>query len=428
MSRDAPPLRNWLFLVDPDAWYEIWTTLRQNKLRAFLTACGVFWGIFMLVVMLGLGNGLRANTINDMGGLLIPTVYVWSRRTTMAYAGFRPGRSVQLNNADIAAIAAVPGVDEVEPRIRLGEWRGGVNVSSGNKTSNFAVLGDTPAYLRVEPVSLPRGRFINQLDMQEQRKVAVIGEQVRHYFFGDDADAIGRYVQVKGVHFQIVGEIADPKTGDEGDKLSASVIIPFSTFQTAFNSRDQVHWFTLTAQRDAFSPDVEKRVRQTLAARHRIHPDDDQAFGSFNVAEKNEQVLGLFRGIQIFVWFVGVLTLLAGVLGVSNILLIIVKERTKEIGIRKALGAPPIAIVGLIVEEALALTSLAGYCGLVAGVGLLEIARRAFKDQGPLVHAGVDLKAALVATAVLILAALAAAVVPARHAAGVHPVEALRAE
>jgi len=420
----------WFVFLDPDSWYEIWTTLKRNKLRAFLTACGVFWGIFMLIFMLGIGNGLRSGAIRNLGGFAMQTVYVWSQRTTMPHKGLRPGRRVQFTNADIAVVAGVPGVEHVAPRLRLGGWRAGVNVSSGEKTSNYNVLGDVPEFALVEPVSFPRGRFINPLDMKEQRKVAVIGEQVRQFFFADDEDPIGRYIRVQGVHFQVIGEIRSLKSGDEGEKLSASVFIPFTTFQTAFNQRDKVGWFSMSVRPNASIEDIDKRVREALAERHRLHPEDVQALGSHNAAQKSGQVLGLFRGIQRFVWLVGILTLLAGVLGVSNILLIIVKERTREIGVRKALGATPGAIVGLIVQESLTLTALAGYAGLVAGVFVLELADRALRGlpNAPLSRPEIDLNAALIATLVLIVAGLVAGIVPARHAARVHPVEALRAE
>jgi putative ABC transport system permease protein len=416
-------------MLDIDSWQEIWATLRRNRLRAFLTACGVFWGIFMLVVMLGIGNGLRNGAMENLGGLTMRSFWVWSQRTTMPHAGLRPGRNVRFSNTDIALLAAVPGVGHVAPRLRLGGWRAGVNVSAGTKTSNFNVVGDTPALPAVEPLATQLGRFINLLDMREQRKVAVIGEQVARVLFGDE-DPLGRTLRVQGVHFRVIGQVASLRSGDDAEKLAGSVFVPFSTFQNAFNQRDRVGWFALTARAGTSSVDVEKEVKRVLATRHRVHPNDKHAIGSYNAAEKADQIRGLFDGIQAFIWFVGVLTLLAGALGVSNILLITVKERTKEIGIRKALGATPGAIVRLVVQEALVLTSLAGYAGVVAGVALLEVLGRAVVDlpNAPVNSPEIDLNAALVATLVLIAAGLVAGIVPARHAARIRPVEALRAE
>ena len=425
--RALPPA--WFAVFDGDGWSEIWATMRRNKLRVFLTACGVFWGIFMLVMMLGIGTGLRRGTAKSLGGFALLTVYVWGQRTTLPHAGLRPGRSVRFTNADIAALSAVPGVLRVEPRIRLGEWRVGVNVSSGAKTQTFNVVGDTPGLLSVEPLLVPRGRFLDELDVDEQRKVVVIGDQVRHTFFGDD-DPVGRDIRVQGMHFRVIGAVKSLKSGDEGERIDGSLFIPFSTFQTAFHMRDRIHWFALAVEPTASAADVEKGARQMLSRQHRIAPADDQALGSFNAAEEVGRIEGLFRGIRIFVWFVGILTLLAGVLGVSNILLIIVKERTKEIGIRKALGATPASIVALVIEESLVLTALAGYAGLVAGVGFLELLAKTVANmpKAPMTEPEVDLKAALFSVAILMLAGVVAGIVPARHAAGIHPVEALRAE
>jgi putative ABC transport system permease protein len=299
----------------------------------------------------------------------------------------------------------------------------------GNKTGNFAVVGDTPEFRWVEPMALRKGRFLNPLDLQDARKVALIGDQAREVLFGQKTP-IGSYVKIQGVYFQIVGEIFSDKGGDDGDRVRSTLFVPFSTFQRAFNQRDRVGWFSLTAHSWAPAEDVEKAVRRTLAARHNVHPDDEQAIGSFNAAEKVAQVEGLFRGIQLFIWLVGTLTLLAGVLGVSNILLITVKERTREIGIRKALGATPGRIIAMVLRESIILTSFAGYIGVVAGVGVLGLLERivAALPEAPLNRPEVDLRAALVATAVLIVSGAVAGIIPARHAARISPVAALRSE
>jgi putative ABC transport system permease protein len=416
-------------VLDLDAWQEVWATLRSNKLRATLTALGVFWGVFMLILMLGIGNGLERGVIRNLNGLTKYSVYVWAQRTSIPYRGLQPGRFVKLNNADIAAIARTEGVEHVAPRIQMGTWRAGENANYGAKKANFNVVGDTPELAYVESLEITRGRFINQRDMTEERKVCVIGEEVRKTFFGDE-DPIGKYLQVRRVYFQVVGVLDTPKTGDDREKMISLIYVPFSTFQTAFNLRDRVGWFSLTARTDLPASLVEQNVRRAIMAVHRIHPDDSLAIGSYNAAEKYESIQGLFKSIRKFVWFVGTLTLFAGMLGVSNILLIIVKERTKEIGIRKALGATPWSIVSLVVAEGLVLTSLAGYLGVVAGVFGLEAAGRAVKNlpNAPLSQPEISLQVVLIAVLVLIVAGAVAGIVPARHAARVHPVEALRAE
>ncbi len=417
-------------MFDLDAWQEVWSTLRKNRLRAVLTACGVFWGMFMLMVLLGLGTGLERGVVRSLGGMAMHSVYVWSQRTSMPYKGLQPGRYVKFTNQDIAAIQRVAGVTYVAPRLQLGGWRDGQNITRGQKTGNFNVVGDVPEFPLVEPLSLTHGRFFNTFDMSGERKVAVVGTLVTKELFLPSEDPVGQYIQVKGVNFLIVGEVKSMKFGDEGEKLSATVFIPFATFQSAFNQRDHVGWFTVGTDPAYPAAWVEDSIKAALAEKHRIHPSDNQAFGSFNAADKFEKIQGLFRGIRVFVWMVGALTLGAGMLGVSNILLITVKERTKEIGIRKALGATPGSIVRMVVKESVVLTMLAGYLGLVGAVATLEGFGRVLAKlpEAPVSSPEVDFKAALMAQCLLIAAGLIAAIMPARHAARVHPVEALRAE
>jgi len=272
------------------------------------------------------------------------------------------------------------------------------------------------------------GRFINETDMRDRRKVTVIGEAVRHMLL-HDVDPIGRYIKIRGVHFQVVGVMASVQSGDDAERTDNTVIVPFSTFQTAFNGGNRVNAMGIRA-RDGVDPlQLESTLKQTLAARHRADPNDPQAIGSFNLSKQHQRVENLFRGVRAFVWFVCVATLLAGALGVSNIMLISVKERTREFGIRKALGATPASVIGLVLQEASVLTALAGYLGLVAGVAGLELmSRYATTRDGPLAAPHVDLAAALLAVLVLIVAGLLAGIAPARHAARIQPMAALRAE
>jgi putative ABC transport system permease protein len=416
-------------MFDLDAWQEIASTVRRNKLRALLTACGVFWGIFMLVALLGIGRGLENGARKMMGGLLTRSVFIWTQRTSLPYRGLQPGRYVRFRNDDIAALQRIPGVEYVAPRIQLGGWREGVEVVAGTKAGNFSVMGDYPEFRAVEAFSVERGRFLNRRDLKDMRKVAVLGSQVATVLFGEE-NPIGTYIKVKGVYLLVVGTIATDKSGDDGDRVRSSLFIPFSTFQSAFNQRDRVGWFTLTTAANAPPEVVEQRAKAALADRHSVHPNDQDAIGSFNLASQLAKVDGLFLGIRIFIWIVGTLTLLAGVLGVSNILLITVKERTREIGVRKALGATPWAVVSMIVKEAVVLTSLSGYLGLVAGVIALEIVGQTIErmPNAPLNRPEIDLRVALAATLVLVVSGVVAGIVPARHAAGISPVEALRNE
>jgi putative ABC transport system permease protein len=417
-------------MLDLDAWQEIWSTLERNKLRATLTACGVFWGIFMLVLMLGIGVGLERGVHENLMGYARRSVFLWSQSTSLPYAGLPTGRPLRFENADGRALSGLAGVEHVAPRVQLAPTRQGNNVTHAKAGGTFNIMGDVPELLHIHSFSVLSGRFLNHEDLRQERKVIVIGDKVRKVLFPSEQEVIGQYVQVQGKNFQVVGEVSAARGGDEGEKLGSTLYLPISTLQRAFNQHDRVGWFALTLRADSSAPQIEERARQLLASRHRVHPADPQAIASFNAAEEVAKVEQLFHGIRWFVWCVGVLTLIAGVLGVSNILLIIVKERTKEIGIRKALGATPRAIVGLIVSEALLLTALAGYAGLVAGVIVLELVGNTVEGMpsAPLNRPEIDLPAALLATVVLLVAGLVASVVPARRAAGIQPVEALRAE
>lgn len=416
-------------LFDSDTWYEVWAALRRNRLRAILTALGVSWGIFMLILLLGLGRGLETGTKKTIGSLSPNAIYVWAQRTGIPYAGLMPGRYIRYRNGDIELLQNLRGVKHVAPRLRLGGWRQDGLITFRNKTSSVNVLGDSPALAQIESLEVTDGRYLNERDMDDRRKVVVLGRKAREAVFGE-ASGVGETVRVNGAYFLVVGEIRSNKGGDEADRLENAAYVPFSTYQRVYNQPDRVGWFAIGLEEGVDAAAVEGAIKRTLAARHRVHPDDLQAIGTFNAAEKFEQIQGLFRGIRIFVWFVGSMTLLAGALGVSNILLIAVKERTKEIGVRKALGATPASVIGLVLQESVALTTLAGYSGLVAGVGALE-AISSLVDKladAPIQRPEVDLTSALWATAALIVTGAVAGIVPARHAARVAPVEALRAE
>jgi putative ABC transport system permease protein len=299
-------------------------------------------------------------------------------------------------------------------------------------------MGDYPDLIRVEPKDID-GRFINELDMRDKRKVAVIGTTIVDELFERGADPLGDEIRINGVFFQIIGVFSVRQSGDHGERLNKTIHIPFATFQQTFNVGDTVGWFAIEAKEGVSAAVMEKRIHEVLKERHKVNPKDTQAIGSRNASEEVEKLNALFSGIAAFVWFVGVFTLLAGVIGVTNIMLIVVKERTKEIGIRKALGARPWAIVSLIIQESVVLTAIAGYAGLVAGVGLLELigflvgdgvggggSRR--RPGASFANPEISLEAALIATAVILIAGALAGLIPARRAARIQPVEALRAE
>ena len=415
-------------LFDLDSWAEVFATMRANKLRTALTAWGVFWGIFMLVVALGFGDGLRRGVNAKMEGTAANAIFVWGQRTTLPSNGFKPGRRIQFVVEDLEAVRRLPNLGHLAPRLRLGGFRQGVPVSRGAETGAYEVYGDFPAVQHIQKIDIT-GRFINPLDLDESRKVAVIGRQVATTLFERGEDPIGKLIKIRGVAFEVIG-VVDPRSdGDRRDRDEQTIYIPFTSFQQAFNTGNRINFFAITAKDNVPAEQFEEEFKAALMARHKVHPNDLRALGSWNMGDEFSKVGRLFSAINLLLWLVGIATLLAGALGVSNILLIAVKERTKEIGIRKALGARPRQIVSLILAESITLTSVAGYFGLVLAVGLLEFFGKLTQGADiPIADPQVDIKVALIATGVLIVSGAIAGIIPAMHAARVSPIESLRAE
>lgn len=420
-------------MFDLDKWTEIAQVLIKNPLRTTLTALGVFWGIFMLVIMLGAGKGLQNGVEKGMGHWNKNSLFMWAQRTSEPYKGLSPGRSIRMTNEDyVALLQNLPEAEVITPRNQLGGFQGNNNVVRGNKMGNFSVMGDYPDVQKVETILMEQGRFINPLDLADRRKVCVIGTRVQELLFSEGEDPIGAYVRINGVYFCVVGVFATKASGERAISFTERIYIPFSTFQQAFNYGNRVSWFTMVARPGQDAEEMYEKAFDILAARHKVAPDDKRAFGHFNLAEQFKKVQGLFIGINGLSWFVGVLTLIAGIIGVSNIMLVLVKERTKEIGIRRALGAKPFNIVSQIVLESLTLTSIAGYVGLFWGVVLLGVLDY-FVDQSPgenmmFANPGVDLSVGIMALVILMAAGALAGLIPARRALSVAPVDALRAE
>lgn len=420
------------FLFDLDHWQEIRIALVRNRARTALTAFGVFWGIFLLMIMLGSGTGLRNGVMRGFSNGATNSLFLWTQRTQKPWAGLPAGRALQLNNADVQAIRdKVPEVELVAPRNQLGGFGGGNNVTRGRKAGAFSVMGDYPDILRIQSFEVEQGRFLNALDLEERRKVAVIGTRVREVLFQRGENPVGQSISVRGVYFQVIGVFKSSQSGDDGNRDAETVFVPFTTFQRAFNYGDRVGWMAIISRPDVKASDAETRVLDVLKARHKVAPDDARAFGHFNLEEEFQKVQGLFKGIAILVWLVGAGTLAAGAIGVSNIMLIIVRERTKEIGIRRAVGARPSAIVTQIVLEAVILTSSAGYLGMVAGIGLMELVAR-FLPPGDssrmFANPSVGIPEALQALGILIAAGVVAGLAPAQRALAVSPTIALRTE
>lgn len=415
-------------MFDLDKWQEIYTSLKKHKLRTFLTAFGVFWGIFMLIVMLGASKGLENGVMSTLD-IATNSVFLWSNKTSEPYKGLKAGRFIRFQNDDVEALRTqIPEIDVIAPRNVLN----GANVTRKTKSAGFSVFGDVPDYTKVKKMVILKGRFVNEKDMKERRKVAVIGEEVLKTLFKKDEEPIGQYITIAGIYFQVVGVFRTFGRGEDIMEDAKTIHLPHKTLQTAFNQGTQIYWFAFLPKPNVKSSVIEKRAKEVLAGRHSVAPNDLKAFGSANVEEEVGQLQGLFVGISGFSWLVSIGTIFAGVIGVSNIMLITVKERTKEIGIRKALGATPYSIVSLIIQESIVLTLVSGYIGLLVGVGLVEGLNQLLKSTGSesdfFANPEISPVVAFTALLVLVISGAFAGLVPARKASMVNPVVALKDE
>jgi putative ABC transport system permease protein len=417
-------------LIDRDHWREIYEALRGNKMRTFLTAFGVFWGIFMLMVMLASGNGLWNGVRQGFADGATNSLFIWSQRTSKPWRGMPIGRQIQLDAADADALRQqIPEAAVICPRNQLGGFRGGNNVTRGTKAGAFSVMGDLPEIARVQSVTIEKGRFLNHLDVAERRKVAVIGTRVREVLFAKNENPLEGSIRINGIYFKVIGVFSPNGNGGDREEQPQTIFVPFSTFKSAFNFGDRVGWFAIISKDGVPASVVETKALALLKERHRIAPNDERALGHFNLEKEYGQLQGLFGGIGALVWIVGIGTLSAGVIGVSNIMLVIVRERTNEIGLRRAVGATPFAITAQIIFESLVLTTFAGYLGLVAGVGVVTgIAKLMAANPAEMFrNPEVPFESAIVTLTILVASGVLAGLVPARRAVKISPVEALRA-
>lgn len=411
---------------------ELLRTLSRNKLRSILTASGVFWGMAMMLLMAGFGNGLEVGVQRKLGRRASNAVWFWGRTTSMPFEGRQPGREVNYRSSDVDAIREnVPGLEVVVGRSQLGGWRYRSLVRHGQEEGEYQVAGDEPDYRKVQPMQITAGRWLNPLDLQQRRKVAVIGQEVVEQLFPklDPDAAIGQPIEVDGVWFTIAGTFRSPLPGDEGERAESTVHVPLPTLQQVFHMGDRVNWLAASAVAEVSVVDVEDDIRGVLQLRHGVHPDDAPAIGSRNGGQEFRRIQATFRGIRYFVLLVGSLTILAGAFGVSNVMLVSVRERMVELGLRRALGATPADIRRMVLMEALLLCALAGVAGLVVGLGGLELARAVVgTDHEVLGDPRVSMDVIGASIAILALAGLVAGQLPARRAVEVAPVDALRSE
>ncbi len=410
-------------MIRLDAWQEIFDTVRHNKLRTALTGFAVAWGIFMLVVLLGSGKGLEHGVDYQFRDDAVNSIWISSGQTSVAYKGMQPGREVQFDNQDYDEVTTrVPGVEYASARFWI---FGSQQVNYKNENGSYTIRAVHPGHQVLERTKVVSGRYLNELDLRQFRKSALLGTLVAAALFRDE-DPIGKEIRIGGISFKVVGVF-----DDEGSEREREFIyLPISTAQRTFNGGNRLSQILYTTG-DASLAESEKMAgasRRILSVNHTFDPDDERAIYVNNNVENYQKIVALTGAIRLFVWVVGIGTLLAGVVGVSNIMLVAVRERTREIGIRKALGATPASIVGLVLQESVLITTVAGYAGLVLGVLVLEGLSRAIPDAAFFRNPQVDLRVALSATVLLIVAGTVAGFFPARRAAAIRPIEALRDE
>lgn len=421
-------------MFDREKWNEILEALTANTFRTLLTAFGVFWGIFILVILLAASNGLENGIRKGFDGIATNTMFMWTQTTSKPYKGLPKTRRYDFKNSDVDALKQkFPDLLYVSPRNQLGDFNGVSNVVRGTKTGAYTIYGDYPELVKQEQMDIVKGRFINQQDILSKRKVTIIGQGVINELYKSAEEVMGTYIKINGVNFMVVG-VYKSKGQNNGNAESAqkNIFIPFTTFQQAFNFGDKVGWMALTANDDASITELRPGILAFMRERHSIHPDDERAVGNFDLFAEFQKVQDLFMVLKFIAYFVGTLVLLSGIIGISNIMLIVVKERTNEIGIRRALGATPGAIRSQILLEAIFLTIIAGMFGIAVATGLLAILNMilaSMPSEGMMfINPSVDLVVVFIALLILVGSGLLAGFIPAQTAINVKPVDALRAE
>lgn len=415
-------------MFDLERWQEIFDTIRKNKLRTFLTGLSVASGIFILVILLGFGQGMQNGIAKEFEEDAATSVWVWPGVTTKEYKGMNPGRRIQLTNEnyDFAAVLLEGQIENKSPRFFVRN----LFVNYGNESLAYSVQGVSHQFQFIENEFMSQGRFLNQQDVDEKAKVAIISNKINREIFQELETPIGEYLDISGILFKIVGVYGDVGGEREEDRI----YIPVSTAQQVFNGADNLNnlSYTLPPAADfdaavAQSIKFKNSLKTYLQQAHTVAPEDTSAIQVYNPMEEAKRFYSLIGGIKFFFWFVGVCTIIAGIVGVSNIMLIVVKERTREIGIRKALGAKPWSIVGMILHEAIFITAIAGFTGLILSMGLLELVGP-HVEVDYVLNPSVNFNVALTTVFVLIFAGAVAGFFPAWRAAKIHVIEALRDE
>lgn len=416
-------------IFDKDLWDEVMATLSKNMLRTFLTTLGVIFAVLILILLLGATTGLSNGFAKIFSGTATNSMFMWSQRTSMPYKGFDKGRRIEFTLEDAEMLQKqVPEVELISPRTQLGNFRGTVTVTREGRTSGSSVYGDYPSIDKVSKKRMVEGRFINQSDLDEARKVCVIGLDTYQLLFDKGEKAVGEFIQINGIYFMVIGVYKrNDNINFEGEN---SVFLPFSTFSRAFNTGDKIGWMAIMVKGNSSVAAAEEKIKTILKRKYSIHPDDPRAIGSFDFSQIFQGINAFTFVLQAFSFFIGLFSLLAGVIAVSNILLITVKERTKEIGVRRALGATPKIIKTQILMESIVLTVFAGLVGFAISTGLLYILNVKFGDgeDFPFKNPTVSIVQVTILFILMIGLSLLIGLIPANRAVKIKPIEALREE
>ena len=412
---------------DIDSYREILDTLTRNKSRSFLTGFGVFWGVFMLIVLIGGGQGLKELLQENFSGFATNTAMVWTQATTKPYKGFRKGRYFSMTENDMVRLRQqVPELDIITPVM----FGGRKNAVFGDKTFNAHISGYSYDFAKVNSPIIYYGRYINELDVRDSRKVCVIGKQVYKKLFPKGGNPCGQRVRIDSTYYQVIG--VDYKGGNGiniNGRADEQITIPYTVFQKAYNSGDKIHSIAVTGKRGVVMSSLTDRIRTLIARAHLVDPTDEKAITVFNTEVLFAMVDNLFKGVNYLIWLIGIGTLLAGAIGVSNIMMVTVKERTTEIGIRRAIGATPRMVLTQIISESVLLTAVAGMSGILFGISILEMLELANTTDGILTaHFQVGFWTAIAAAALLSILGGLAGLAPAWRAMSIKPVDAMRDE
>lgn len=418
------------FLFDRNTWQEIFGSISKNRTRTIITVIGVLWGIFIYIALSGAAKGLDNGFDKVFKTVAINSMFVWAQSTSMPYDGFKTGRQLQLKLEDVKTIEnRIPEVQYIAPRITQGQFGSDpVYTVRGQKSGSYTLNGDYPIYTKIATKKIyDGGRFINQEDIDLSRKVIVIGERIEQELYEKEEEAVGTWLRVGNVYFQVIG-VHKLSQGVSFDSDSA-MFIPFTTYQKLYNSGDNIGYMCIAAYDDVDVVQVEKDIKTLLKNIHRVDPDDERAFGSFNLGEAFSKTMGFADGLTFMSLIVGIATILAGVIGIGNILLISVKERTKELGVRRALGATPAEVRNQIVMESVFLTVIAGILGIILGAGVLALINSFTKDiDFPYTNPTVPIPYVIGALVIMVVLGTLIGLIPAQRAVSIRPIEALREE